>query len=178
MNYIVIVDGPNLISRLINNDLDKDVIAERFSLNKLLVNGIREAIITELGKSFSMGLEFIYSPKLPGPEMDKLSSEQWEKFIDRTSKENEVTLNKVVIASKNEEKGVDVTVAVRLIEAAEICDIICLVASDKDYVPVLEYLKRKGKYICTIGFDDSHPIELRNLSYLFIDINSYMSKEY
>jgi len=177
MNYTVIVDGPNLISRLIDNGLDKDVIADNFSLQKLLVNGIRAPMIPEFGNPSSTGLEFICSPKRPGPEGNKLSNDQWNKFLDRTSRENAVTLTKVVIPSNNE-KGVDVAVAVRLIEDAEICDIVCLVSSDKDYVPVLEYLKRKGKYICTIGFADSHPIELRNLSYLFIDIASYLSKEY
>ncbi len=178
MRYTVIVDGPNLISRLIDNKLNKDVIADNFSLRKLLLNGIRDPIRPEFGSISTTGLEFIYSDKLPGPEGNKLSQNQWKKFIDRSSKENIVTLTRVVVASKNEEKGVDVSVAVRLIEAADLCDIICLVSSDKDYVPVLEYLKRKGKYVCTVGFADSHPIELRNLSYLFIDIGTYIKKEY
>ncbi len=178
MRYTVIVDGPNLIPRLIENGLDKDVIADDFSLNKLLVNAIRTPMGLELGNPSTLGLEFIYSPKLPGPQNKKLTQEQWDNLLNRSSKENAITLTKVDIASKNEEKGVDVTVAVRLIEVAEICDIVCLVSSDKDYVPVLEYLKRKGKYVCTVGFADSHPIELRNLSYLFIDIGTYIKKEY
>jgi len=177
MKYTVIVDGPNLISRLIDNNLTQEDIAERFSLNKLLVDGIRPPMIPELGNPSTIGLELIYSPKLPGPEGKKLSDDQWDKFLDRTSKENAVTLTKINIPSNNE-KGVDVAVAVRLIEAAEICEIVCLVSSDKDYIPVLEYLKRKGKYVYTVGFADSHPIELRNLSYLFIDIGTYLKKEY
>ncbi|MDJ8954093.1 NYN domain-containing protein, partial [Clostridium perfringens] len=66
--------------------------------------------------------------------------------------------------------------AIRLVEVAETCDIVCLVSSDNDYIPVLEYLKRKGKYICTVDFSKNHPIELINLSYMFIDIANYISK--
>ncbi len=73
----------------------------------------------------------------------------------------------------NNEKGVDIAIATRLIEVSENCEIICLLSSDKDYIPVLEYLKRKGKYIVTIGISEKHPVELKNLSYLFIDIKEY-----
>ena len=58
---------------------------------------------------------------------------------------------------------------------SEHSEIICLLSSDKDYIPVLEYLKRKGKYIVTIGVPEKHPIELKNLSYLFIDIKSFFT---
>jgi len=177
MKYTVIVDGPNLISRLIKNGLDKDLIANNFSLRKLLVNGIRDAWQQEFGPQPSIGLEFIHSTKIPGPEGDKLTKDQWSKFLGRTPNEDAVTLTEIAIPSNNE-KGVDVAVAVRLIEAAEICELVCLVSSDKDYIPVLEYLKRKGRYVCTVGFAKSHPIELRNLSYLFIDIGNYIKKEY
>ena len=175
MKYSVIVDGPNLISRLIDLGLDKEKIADNFSLNGLLINGIRETLQKEFGGQSSLGLEFIYSVKLPGPSGNKLSKEQWEKFIDRSSRQNAVYLNKIDIKS-NQEKGVDVAVAIRLVEVTETCDIICLVSSDNDYIPVLEYLKRKGKYICTVGFLKNHPIELINLSYMFIDITNYLSK--
>ncbi|MCJ7553563.1 MAG: NYN domain-containing protein [Ignavibacteriaceae bacterium] len=177
MRYSVIVDGPNLISRLIDSGLDNDKIANNFSLNNLLIEAIRVPIVQEFGGQSSTGLEYIYSDKVPGPSGKKLSKEQWEKFIERSSRQNAIYLNKINIRS-SQEKGVDVAVAIRLVEVAETCDIICLVSSDNDYIPVLEYLKRKGKYICTVGLSKSHPIELVNLSYMFVDITNYLSKSF
>lgn len=173
MRYSVIVDGPNFISRLIGFGFDCDKIANGISLNNFLINGIRPHFQNEFSMGvISIGLEFIYSKKLPGPKGNKLNADQWKQFLSRSSKQNAVYLNLIDISSSHE-KGVDVAVATRLIEVAENCEIICLVSSDNDYIPVLEYLKKKGKYVCTAGFDDSHSVELKNLSYLFIDLHGY-----
>jgi len=181
MKYSVIVDGPNFISRLIGFGFDNDKIANDFSLNGLLVEGIRPHLRKEFSSGvMSLGLEFIYSKKLPGPKGKKLSTDQWKKFLSRSSTENAVYL-KIIDISSSHEKGVDVAVATRLIEVTENCEIICLVSSDNDYIPVLEYLKRKGKYVCTAGLKKSHTVELKNLSYLFIDLyghfQSYISAD-
>lgn len=175
MAYSVIIDGPNFISRLIDNGLDKDFIAEKFSLNNFLVEEIRIALKKEFGADSALGLEFFYSQKIPGPTKNKMTNNQWLKFIERESKENAVYLRKVEIDS-DKEKGVDIAVAVRLIEVAEKCTVVCLVSSDKDFLPALEYLKNKGTYICTAGASKLHPIELKNVSYFFIDITHYLEK--
>jgi uncharacterized LabA/DUF88 family protein len=114
------------------------------------------------------GIEFIYSQKRPGKKKEKLTEEQWKSLIERFSNPTSTYLNKVDIISKNSEKGVDIAVAIRMVELAEFCDIICLVSSDKDYIPVLEYLRRKGKLVVTIGAKQNYPLELKNLSYLYI----------
>jgi uncharacterized LabA/DUF88 family protein len=170
------VDGPNFISRLINFGLSNETIANKFSLNHFLINGIREYIKNEFGNPSSLGLEFIYSLKRPGPKGKKLSNDEWKTFIKRTSKENAVYLRKVGIESRNE-KGVDIAVAMRMVEMANICEVICLVSSDNDYIPALEFLKARGKYLCTVGLQDAHPIDLINLSYVFIDITNYLRKQ-
>ncbi|MCH8034790.1 MAG: NYN domain-containing protein [Bacteroidetes bacterium] len=178
MNLTIIADGPNLISRLIEEGIDKNVIAEKFSLYRLSENWIKDHLRSNSIPPKSFGLEFIHSQKLPGPKGNKLTKTQWEVFVKRSSSESGVFLNKVMIDSPNNEKGVDIAVAVRMIEVSEVCDIICLISSDKDYVPVLEYLRKKNKYICTVGFNDSHPIELKNLSYRFIDMTKFIQKDF
>ena len=84
-----------------------------------------------------------------------------------------MSVNKIEISS-NDEKGVDIAVATRLIEVSDVCEIICLISSDKDYIPVLEYLKRNGKYVLTMGIDEKHPIELKNLSFSYLDITDFL----
>ena len=177
MRYSVIVDGPNFISRLINFGLSNELIATRFSLNHFLIHGIRDYIRNEFGNPSTLGLEFIYSLKRPGPQGKKLSKDEWKTFIKRSSQENAVYLRKIDIESRNE-KGVDIAVAMRMVEMANICEVICLVSSDNDYIPALEYLKVRGEYLCTVGLRDYHPIELINLSYVFIDITDYLKKQY
>ncbi len=68
----------------------------------------------------------------------------------------------------------DVAVAVKMLEMARICETVVLVSDDTDQVPALEALKRQGTYICTCGFGEDHPVELRNLGFLFIDLQSHI----
>ena len=172
MRYCIIVDYPNLISRIIDLDISSELISKRLSLNTILNHEIKHEIKREFGQAYTIGIEVFCSDKLPGPPKKKLNKEQNQAIIERLSNENAVYINKVKIASNNE-KGVDIAIATRLIEVSENCEIICLFSSDKDFIPVLEYLKRKGKYIVTIGVSEKHPIELKNLSYLFIDIKNH-----
>lgn len=173
MRYCVIVDYPNLISRIIDLEISEKLIAKRLSLNGILNSEIRKAITNEFKMVTCLGVEIFCSDKSPGPSKKKLTKDQNEEIINRLSIEDAVYVNQVKITSSNE-KGVDIAIATRLIEVSENCEIICLLSSDKDFIPVLEYLKRKAKYIVTIGISKKHPIELKNLSYLFIDIESYL----
>ena len=176
MNACVIVDGPNFISRLIDIGIDKDLITTKLSINALWNNLLKHTLRKEFPNLLlTPGVEFYCSPKRPGSTSDKLSEDQWISLQERISRENAVSVNKIEIRSRNE-KGLDIAIATRMIELSEICDIICLASSDKDFIPAIEYLKRRGKYIVTIGIDIKHPPELRNLSYLYIDAKSFLSK--
>lgn len=174
MKYCIIVDYPNLISRIIDLGISNELIAKRLSLNAILNHEIKCILRKEFGAAYALGVEIFCSDKLPGPKGKKLTKEQNQEIIGRLSNENAVYINKVNISSNNE-KGVDIAIATRLIEVSENCEIICLFSSDKDYIPVLEFLKRKAKYIVTIGISEKHPTELKNLSYLFIDIKNHFT---
>jgi len=176
MKYSVIVDGPNLICEMIREGIAPEAIAAEFSLGeyRALASFIRTCMQGQIEQLIvDMGVEFYCSRKLPGPEKKKLTTTQWNQVLERLQKEDAVVVHQLQIEGQSE-KGVDVAVATRLIEVAEICDVVCLVASDKDYIPVLEYLKRKGKFIVTMGIEKRHPIELRNLSYMYRDISEYL----
>ncbi len=174
MKNSIIIDGPNFISRLIELNIDKDKIVQSLSLNSLYLSELREKLNQEFGNSITLGMEFICSKKHPGPQKNKLTKVQYETLLSRLRNENAVYINQLNISANNE-KGVDIAVAIRCIEVSETCDVICLIASDKDYIPVLEYLRRKGKYIVTIGIEEKHPVELKNLSYLYIDLTDYFT---
>ena len=175
MNYIVIIDYPDLISRLIDLGISNKDISNLLSINSLLNSLIKGKLRDEFGyNTITRGIEVFCSEKLPGPKNNKLSKDENDKIIERVSKENAVYLNKIRISSESE-KGVDVAIATRLIEASENTEILCLFGSDKDYIPVLEYLKRKGKYVITIGVEEHHPREIFNLSYMFIDIKKFVN---
>jgi uncharacterized LabA/DUF88 family protein len=172
MKFYMVIDGPNFISRLIDLGIQTNVIAKSLSLNVLYNDEIKQILRKEFGQLTCLGIEFICSNKSLGPQSKKLTKKELEHLLTRLSNENAVYINKISILGQSE-KGVDVMVATRLIELSEISDIVCLISSDKDYIPVLEYLKRKGKYIVTMGFEGKHPIELKNLSYLYIDLTNY-----
>jgi len=176
MKYNVVIDGPNFISRLIEFGIDNEFITKEFSLNQFLNLSIKHTIRKEFGSVLSLGLEFFCSLKLPGPQSNKLTKDQWSDFKKRVSSENAVYVKEIESFRSNEEKGVDIAVATRLIEISEQCEIICLVSQDEDFIPVLEYLKRKGKYIIIVGLEDKCPTKLKNLSYLFININNHLQR--
>ena len=175
MRYSIIFDGPNFIANAIDTIGDMDYFSDRFSLggfcNKLVQGRLHHIFHAE---AKSLGIEFFYSGESLGSGEQKLTNKQSDKLLERFSNEQAVYLNKVSIASSNE-KGVNIAVAVRMIEMSNMCDTVCLVSSDKDYLPVFEYIKSKGKYAVTIGIDKKHPTELKNLSYLFVDMTNFLT---
>ncbi len=174
MKTCVVIDGPNLICRALDLGIENEKITKYLSVNKLWNNLLKNPLRQEFGSNFLFsGIEFICSNKTPSIGKKKLTIEQWKELKTRLSEEDAVSVTNIAISSNNE-KGVDVAVATRLIEFSELSDIICLCSSDKDYIPVLEYLKKKGKYIVTIGIKEKHPLELLNLSYFFFDVTEFL----
>lgn len=169
--FCTIIDGPNFINRLLEHDYTKDYILNGLSL-ALLYDNVSFSILSESGHpGKKRSCDFYCSNKTFGPKNNGFTSEETKLLLEKFKKEPWNTVHQIDLPSEKE-KGVDVSVVTRMFEMQDLCDTIILVSSDKDYVPALEALKRKGKYIVTAGFDDhTHPIELRNVSYSFVDIN-------
>ncbi len=70
------------------------------------------------------------------------------------------------------EKGVDTTIAIELFEMAfdDVYDKAILVSGDADFIPAIEYIQRRGKYIIHAGFrGHSHAIRKACWSHIFLD---------
>ena len=63
---------------------------------------------------------------------------------------------------------------VRMFEVMDYYDIMVLLASDRDYIPAFELLRKNGKYVITVGCRENHPVELINKSYLFLEIDNIL----
>ncbi len=62
------------------------------------------------------------------------------------------------------EKGVDVSLAVKMIEFSERCDKIILVSGDYDYAEAINYVKAKFKTIHIVKFNKGYPPKNKNMS--------------
>ena len=62
------------------------------------------------------------------------------------------------------QKGVDVRIAVDMLEMAErqMCDAMCLVAGDADFAPLADAVRRAGPYMIVAGFQKNLSMELKH----------------
>jgi len=89
-----------------------------------------------------------------------------------------VVVREIKLSSKeSKEKGVDMYVFARMLEMGNPTYDIVLITRDKDYVPGIEALTKRGIHTVVIGFDDGqYPKELINESYLFIDMQELLEE--
>jgi len=170
--HAVVVDGTNFLCALLRQNIDAERIVNKLHL-AALCDIIQIAVRSRFGTARTTGIDFFCSERDIGQRKGpKVSFEQLQRLLDRLRLEDAVTVHSVRMRAKSEkEKGVDVAVAVKMLELARICETVVLVSDDTDQVPALEALKRQGTYIATCGFGDDHPVELRNLGFLFIDLS-------
>lgn len=174
--FFIAIDGANFINRIIEHGVEKSKIVNNLSIERLKCN-IEMTVKHSIGSSRVIGIDFFHSNRLIGPKGNRFTKSEQEQLINRFKKEIGITTREIVIPGE-EEKGVDIAVASALFEKAGICETLILIASDRDYVPVLESLRRLGKFVVTVGFIESHPIELVNLSFLFIDLSKETEQWY
>jgi len=65
------------------------------------------------------------------------------------------------------EKGVDVCLAVKMIEFCEKCDKVILISGDLDYTEAIQFVKNKFKTVHLVRFHKGHPPKNRNMSLAF-----------
>ncbi len=172
----VAIDGSNLINRIIEDGVPKERIARELSISGLSAH-IQTLIRINIGTNRTLGTEFFHSNNLIGPKGKQFTKEEQDQLLRQIADEPGVTTRLVDIPG-NKEKGIDIAVASALFEKSGHCETLVLVSSDRDYIPVLESLKRMGKYVVTVGFRKSHPSELINLSFLFIDLCTFSKGQY
>ena len=194
--FTIVIDGPNFINMLHNLGKSKEEILNSFSFEDL-----RGAIQKELRKRglYShpfLHAEFIYSNKERiGDFVDNKDQQIEDKklLIDKIGNSDGFTPKEIPLTEgKQKEKGVDIAVFAKMMDVMLNSLIvsdpqhIVLVASDKDYVPALQLLRRVGIHTIVIGpkqyvdrkdkTEKEYPKELIYESYLFIDLREILEK--
>jgi uncharacterized LabA/DUF88 family protein len=171
MRFCILVDGTNFINRLFEMGREKD-----FVLNELSFPEIAECIQQLLRDN---GLPALYNGTdfyCSNRNLSKLTQDETKIFLDKLKNERGVTVEQVGIITDGKEKALDTSIIIKMFEIIDYYDIVVLLASDRDYIPAFELLRKKGKYIVTIGCKRTHPIELINKSYLFLDLENIIQK--
>lgn len=164
----IIIDGPNFINKILDMQIDKDLVSKQLTLR-----GLREIIDKKLqdlkipGKSGVV--EFICSKKLFGPSRNKFTQEERDRLIDRVIEEIGVHVEEVDIPGSTE-KGVDNMISTKIETYLEQLDFVVLVSKDRAFIPVLRRMREKGKKIIVVSLSDKYPGEIINEAYAKIDI--------
>ena len=165
----IIIDGPNFINRIIELEIDKDIIAKQLTLD-----GLRKRLNTifqETDINIRIDLiEFVCSMKLFGQGTNKFSKLERDSMVKRLMAEKGVHIEEVSLPGSSE-KGVDTMVSSMLETFSNKHECISLISHDRDFVPVLKKLREKGKKTYLFALSDKFPIELSNEAYQTIRID-------
>jgi uncharacterized LabA/DUF88 family protein len=166
----VVIDGPNFINAIKSHGIDNESIASYLSLTKLKY--VLDMQCSLINRSWDFGrVDFVCSQKLFGGIGDKFTNDQRERMLRRFKFEAGVHVEETNNEGK-EEKGVDVTVAVKLIRYSEGAVVLSLISEDKDYIPVLKYLAEKDRHVMAVkAKKGEYPEGLVNEAYACLDIS-------
>ena len=165
----IIIDGPNFINRILELEIDKDIIAKQLTLD-----GLRKrlnSIFQEMDIKIQVDLmEFVCSKKLFGQGANKFSLQERDSMVKRLMTEKGVHIEEVSLPGSSE-KGVDTMVSSMLETFSDKHENILLFSHDRDFVPVLKKLREKGEKTYLFSLNDRFPIELSNEAYQTIRID-------
>jgi uncharacterized LabA/DUF88 family protein len=169
MRFCIIVDGTNFINRLFEMGKEKSYVLNELSFPEIAAR--IQQLLRENGlPAIYNGTDFYCSNK----KISDLTKTDTDKLLDKLRYERGVTVEQVGIITDGKEKALDTSIIIRMFEVIDYYDIVVLLASDRDYIPAFELLRKKGKYIVTVGCKGKHPIELINKSYLFLEIENIL----
>lgn len=165
----IIIDGPNFINRILELEIDKDIIAKQLTLD-----GLRKrlnSIFQEMDINIQVDLmEFVCSKKLFGQGTNKFNHQERDSMVKRLMAEKGVHVEEVSLPGSSE-KGVDTMVSSMLETFSDKHESVLLISHDRDFVPVLKKLREKGKKTYLFALNDRFPIELSNEAYQTIRID-------
>ncbi len=178
ISFTIIIDGPNFLNSLTRHGKDRDyLMAFCFPTFRRTI----QARLKELGLSHRTfkGTEFVCSNK---KQLGPFTGRDRPRFLDKLKREQGVSVTVVGLSTptSGQEKGVDTTVITKMFEASENlgrqCEII-LVASDRDYIPPTQVLRRWGCHIINVAFDDAfHSADQINESFMFFDLKGILKQ--
>jgi uncharacterized LabA/DUF88 family protein len=163
-NVPIIIDGPNFINRILELNIDKDIIAKQITLEGFRTR-LNNIMNDEMHVNIQIDLvEFVCSKKLFGQGESKFTQQERDSMLQRLMHERGIHVEEVSLPGTSE-KGVDITVSSMLETYLEKSESIFLMSHDRDYVPVLKKLRGRGKRIYLIALNDKLPHELSNEAY-------------
>lgn len=169
-NIPIIIDGPNFINRLLNRQIEKEIISKRLSLSRF--KGLINRRLSRYSKlAFQADIiEFVCSKKLFGSKEKKFTNDERDFMIGRFMREPGVHVEEVDIPGSSE-KGVDNKISSK-IETFSNNNFraMILVSADRDFIPVLQKMRECGIRMFAVALEESFPIELVNESYATIDL--------
>jgi len=166
----VVIDGPNFINRVLDLEVDHDVVAQQLSLTQLR-RALNVAIrAQQLATDACDGpIEFVCSKKLFGSPKNKFTNEEREDMLSRFMGEVGVHVDVVDIPGA-EEKGVDGRIQTHLESWAKNPGYIVLVSADRDFIPVLQKLRGQGCKVLVVSLQKGFPIEIVNEAWGVLDL--------
>lgn len=187
----IFVDLPNHYSRLFNLKTDEKLLRDYF-LYWFDFDRLAQYLT---GENFSSTWVF-HSKRRIGPSNGRIEDRYLNNFIDRINRLPGVTTRDVDIpgdqnertnykcpdcgkegdASWETEKGVDSSLTVHMIDTMDAWDVAYLLSGDADFVPVVSYLRRKGKIVIGAGCGQAAPALIREC-FDYHDLKSFFSDD-
>jgi hypothetical protein len=166
----VVIDGPNFVNRVMDLEVDHDVIAQQLSLTQLR-RALNAAIRTqELATDACDGpIDFVCSKKLFGPKTNQFTPDERETMLARFMGEVGVHVE-VIDLPGDKEKGVDGAVQAQLDSFAKENKYVALIAADRDYVPALRKLRSQGCRILVASLQTDFPKEIANEAWGVVEL--------
>lgn len=170
-NIGIFVDGPNFINRLLDMQIDKDLISQQLTLEgfRREVSGHLQELDRVEGNCETV--EFVCSEKMFGGGQNKFTQEERDFLLDRLGSEPGVHVELVHLPGRDE-KGVDGTVVIDIVDHRDYHTAAVLVSADRDFVPLLRRMRERGKKVVTVALNDSYPRELINESFYTLRLGS------
>ena len=180
MGFVVIVDGPNFL-----NDLQRSGKNKEYILKTLSLPALQEAIQRDLNEHGLKGHPFIHTYFVCSDKgrIGDSEGEEKQRLLLKFKHELGVTVDEIKQNNKHgEENFVDMNIFIRMLEMGPFARPyhdewrhVVLVSSDSDFAPAIRMLSQMGVHTVVVGFSDLpgkvFPEELRNESYLFLDLS-------
>jgi len=160
----IFVDGPNFINRLLDMQIDKDLIAQQLTLEGFRREVSRHLEELDRVEGACETVEFVCSEKMFGSGQNKFTQDERDLLLDRLGDEPGVHVERVHLPGKDE-KGVDGTVAINIVDYMDHHSAAVLVSADRDFVPLLRRMRERGKKVVTVALNNNYPRELVNESF-------------
>ncbi len=192
-NSSLFVDLPNIYSQLIRSGIGTPSTLREYFMDWFAFDTLAKHL-----EGHPLNTWVFYSGNKIGPSHARIDNKYLRDYIDRINSQVGVTARDVNIPGEqrepiritcekcNEEtttewiseKGIDSSLTVHLFDTMDSWNSAYLFAGDADYIPVVNSLRRRGKFVAVVGFKDTAKALIREC-YNFIEIGeNFISEDF